>query len=176
MKKLLSILLAGSCVAIPGGALAADPASASVSEAATATKAPEAGTKPATVKRFINHVDHVCWLTRDENLDAAAKKMAAMAGAKWDGPNVREALGIRQYLSWEAGLEIIAPQAGCTTDLCKQLNAVLETRGEGIWSVIIGKPNIRRALQHGRKALDGKDRQGLGSIRRRFSRDADPVQ
>lgn len=88
------------------------------------------------MKKFINHVDHVAWLSRPENLEANVAHLEKLTGAtlaRFD----REDMGFSMCISWEAGLEVVAPMER-RTDFNSWLWSELETKGEGVSSVVFG--------------------------------------
>ena len=92
------------------------------------------------LKKFVNHIDHVVWLSSRENLQQNVEMMEKMSGAKLELCE-RHDLGVYLYLSWEAGLEIIAPMEA-ETEYNANLNLALQYMGEGILGVIYGVDHI----------------------------------
>lgn len=88
------------------------------------------------MKKFINHVDHVAWLSRPENLDANVAQLEKLTGATLTRFS-RKDMGFTMCISWEAGLEVVAPMEE-RTDFNGWLWSELETKGEGVSSVIFG--------------------------------------
>jgi hypothetical protein len=88
------------------------------------------------MKKFINHVDHVAWLSRPENLEANVAELEKLTGAtltRFD----RQDMGFSMCISWEAGLEVVAPMEE-RTDFNAWLWSELEKKGEGVTSVVFG--------------------------------------
>ena len=92
--------------------------------------------KVAKMKKFINHVDHVAWISRPENLDANVAQLEKLTGAKLTRFS-RSDMGFTMCIDWEAGLEVVAPMEE-RTDFNEWLWSELETKGEGVSSVIFG--------------------------------------
>ena len=88
------------------------------------------------MKKFVNHVDHVAWISRPENLEANVAELERLSGAKLARSENRE-LGVTVCISWEAGLEIIAPTTA-ETPINQDLRDHLATVGEGVYAVIFG--------------------------------------
>lgn len=88
------------------------------------------------MKKFVNHVDHVAWLVRPENLDAHVARLEALTGATLTR-FARADMGFTMCISWEAGLEVVAPMAE-QTDFNAWLWSELERKGEGVSSVVFG--------------------------------------
>lgn len=88
------------------------------------------------MQKFISHVDHVAWLSRPENLETNVAHLEALTGAtlvRFD----REDMGFSMCISWEAGLEVVAPMEH-RTDFNRWLWSELEKKGEGVTSVVFG--------------------------------------
>jgi hypothetical protein len=88
------------------------------------------------VKKFVNHVDHVAWISKPENLDANVAQLEKLSSAKLTR-FARKDMGFTMCISWEAGLEVVAPMAE-PTEFNKMLHDWLATRGEGVLSVVFG--------------------------------------
>jgi hypothetical protein len=88
------------------------------------------------MKKFINHVDHVAWLSRPENLDANVARLEQITGATL-ARFARKDMGFTMCISWEAGLEVVAPMAE-RTEFNAWLWSELENKGEGVSSVVFG--------------------------------------
>jgi hypothetical protein len=88
------------------------------------------------VRKFVNHIDHVAWVSRPENLEANVAKLEVLADVRLER-FVREDMGFIMYVNWEAGLEIVSPTAE-PTEFNKALRDRLETHGEGITAVVYG--------------------------------------
>jgi len=92
------------------------------------------------MKKFINHVDHVAWISRPENLDANVAQLEKLTGATLVRFS-RKDMGFTMCISWEAGLEVVAPMEE-RTDFNAWLWSELESRGEGVNSVVFGVKNL----------------------------------
>ena len=93
------------------------------------------------MQQQINHVSHVCFIYRKENLLTAMKQFGDALGiSDWDGPQELPYFGVLQTQSVSAGIEILAPlQDGTAFD--EYLNA----RGEGFFALIYGVADVRAA-------------------------------
>ena len=80
--------------------------------------------------RFTNHIDHVAWISRLENIEANVAKLERLADAKLERFVFKE-MGFVMYVSWEAGLEVVAPTTE-PTEFNQALRERLETR-ERVW-------------------------------------------
>lgn len=94
------------------------------------------------MKKFSNHIDHVAWISRLENIEANVAQLEKLADAKLTRFE-RKDMGFVMYISWEAGLEVVAPLA-VPTEFNQMLRDWLETRGEGVMSVVFGVRDLDR--------------------------------
>lgn len=94
------------------------------------------------MRKFVNHIDHVAWISRPENLEANVAKLELLADAKLERFEHKE-MGFVMYVSWEAGLEIVAPTPA-PTEFNKSLRERLETQGEGVAAVVFGVEDIEK--------------------------------
>lgn len=92
------------------------------------------------MKKFINHVDHVAWISRPENIEANVAQLEKLTGAKLTRFE-RKDMGFVMYISWEAGLEVVAP-LDYPTEFNQMLREWLDTRGEGVMSVVFGVKDL----------------------------------
>lgn len=88
------------------------------------------------MKKFVNHIDHVTWISKPENIEKNIAKLEALSGAKLTRFD-RDDMGFTMYLSWEAGLEVVTPMEK-RTDFNQLLYGWLEERGEGLMGVVYG--------------------------------------
>lgn len=94
------------------------------------------------MRKFNRHLDHVAWVSLPENLDANVAELERLSGVKLDR-RVSEAQGIEVCISWEAGLEIVAP-IGDGTPVSQMLNQHLALHGESVLAVIFGVDDIEQ--------------------------------
>lgn len=92
------------------------------------------------MKKFVNHVDHVAWMCRPENLDANIAQLEKLTGATLARFDRRD-MGFTMCVDWEAGLEIVAPMEE-RTDFNQWLWSELETKGEGVAAVVFGVKDL----------------------------------
>jgi 4-hydroxyphenylpyruvate dioxygenase-like putative hemolysin len=98
------------------------------------------------VGKRTNVIDHVVFIYRLENLDAARDELSAALGiTDWDGPKEFERFGIIQTQSVSAGVELLAPTGdhGFIADHLKQ-------HGEGFFSLVYGVEDLDKAVQEAR--------------------------
>jgi hypothetical protein len=94
------------------------------------------------MKRFINHVDHVAWISRLETLEANLAELERLSDAKLIRSE-RTDLGYIICVNWAAGLEILAP-LDRRTEANQFMHDWLETRGEGVIFVTFGVDDLNR--------------------------------
>ena len=88
---------------------------------------------------------------RLENVDAAARKFIDVLGIEdMEGPEDLAAVGLRVAISWDTGIEVIAPlPAGGHSE---QIRQHIDTHGEGMFGVVYQVEDIdaadRRAAAH----------------------------
>lgn len=92
------------------------------------------------MKKFTNHVDHVAWISRPENLDANVAQLEKLTGASLTRFS-REDMGFTMCISWEAGLEVVSP-AKERTDFNAMLWDWLDNKGEGVFAVVFGVKDL----------------------------------
>lgn len=94
------------------------------------------------MKKFVNHIDHVTWISRLENIEANVAMLEMVTEAKLVRFE-RKDMGFVMYLDWEAGLEVVAPLAE-RTPFNEALYARLESHGEGLLGVVFGVENLEK--------------------------------
>jgi hypothetical protein len=94
------------------------------------------------MKKFTNHIDHVAWISWPQNLEANIAQLEKLTGAKLTRFERRD-MGFIMYISWEAGLEVVAPMED-PTEFNQWLRSWLETKGEGVMSVVFGVRDLDR--------------------------------
>ena len=94
----------------------------------------------------IQRVDHVIYAVLPENQEAYVQRFSDLCRVKFFGPNERPN-GLRTYMSWRAGINIIAPVSD-TLPLSVDLRSYIDRRGEGIVGMTFGVADIHEARQH----------------------------
>jgi hypothetical protein len=94
------------------------------------------------MKKFTNHIDHVAWISWPETLEANIAQLEKLADAKLTRFE-RKDMGFVMYINWEAGLEVVSPLPE-PTEFNQWLRDWLETRGEGVMSVVFGVRDLDR--------------------------------
>ncbi len=94
------------------------------------------------MKKFVNHIDHVVWISFPENLEENVAMLESLSGAVMTRFE-REDMGFIMYLSWEAGLELVTPMDH-PTDFNQALHQHLKTCGEGILGVVFGVQGLEQ--------------------------------
>jgi hypothetical protein len=98
----------------------------------------------------VNHVDHVVWITHLRNQENRVRELGAMFNADFLGPRDFPDMGMRIYVSWESGLEVVAPLDDRTPQ-ADELRKRLQERGEGFLAIVFGVRNIKAAREHVQK-------------------------
>jgi hypothetical protein len=93
--------------------------------------------------KFINHVDHVAWISNIDTIDRNVEKLSRLFEVEFVGPRRSEELGFTMYLCWEAGLEMIAPHPQ-RTEFNRSMHEHLEARGEGPYAIIFGVRDLAK--------------------------------
>lgn len=94
------------------------------------------------MKKFVNHIDHVTWISRPENIEANVAMLEKVSDTKLVRFE-RKDMGFIMYLNWEAGLEVVAPMKE-RSEFNQALHDRLETHGEGILGVVFGVRDLDR--------------------------------
>ncbi|API59931.1 hypothetical protein BSL82_11930 [Tardibacter chloracetimidivorans] len=92
------------------------------------------------MKQFVNHIDHVAWVSHLETLEENAAQLSIISGVRFE-PFEREEWGIVGYFSPKSGIEIVAPMER-ETEFNVKFKERLQTSGEGVWGVIMGVRNL----------------------------------
>jgi 4-hydroxyphenylpyruvate dioxygenase-like putative hemolysin len=99
------------------------------------------------MQQQIDHVSHVCFIYKKENLAAAKKQFGDAFGiSDWDGPAELPYFGILQTQSVSAGIEIIAPLGDDT-----EFAGYLRVHGEGFFALIFGVRDLDKAVKQARE-------------------------
>jgi methylmalonyl-CoA/ethylmalonyl-CoA epimerase len=99
--------------------------------------------EPAMVWQNVNKVDHVVFMVWPENLDAARSTFQTMLGVTFEGPIDAAAQGVRIYIDWDAGIELMSP---VDPDTAVAPMRFLRERGEGVWRIVFGVASVDDAL------------------------------
>jgi 4-hydroxyphenylpyruvate dioxygenase-like putative hemolysin len=92
----------------------------------------------------IRRVDHVMYIAWPENQAAYVEQLSKLCGVKFYGPVEKPEFGVRLYISWAAGLEVVSPVSD-TAPWSLHMRAHLEKRGEGVMNIIFGVKDINEA-------------------------------
>lgn len=95
------------------------------------------------MKKFIDHIDHITLVYHLESLKKNVAMLEQVSGVKLESFD-NGALGFRMYLSWEAGMEVMAPLSG-RTEFNQPLHEHLEKCGEGVYAVVFGMRDLETA-------------------------------
>ncbi len=94
------------------------------------------------MKKFINHIDHVTWISKLENIEKNVAEIEAVT----DGKLLRfqrDDMGFVMYIDWDAGLEVVSPYDE-KTEFNQGMHDWLATRGEGLLGVVYGVEDLEK--------------------------------
>jgi len=94
------------------------------------------------MKKFVNHIDHVVWLSRLENADKNVAELEAITDGKFVRMD-RDDMQVVLFIDWDAGLEVVAPMPE-VNDLNRALHDRLESHGEGLLAAVFGVKNLEK--------------------------------
>ena len=100
-----------------------------------------------SVGQMLNHVDHVAYMCRPENHDACVKQLEELFRFGFETDH--QVPGLRFTWSWSTGLEVLSP-IGREEPMARRAWDFLDQRGEGVYSVIVGVPDLEEGLEHAR--------------------------
>ena len=97
------------------------------------------------MKKLFNHLDHFVWICRVENIEANVDRLSKLCRIKFLGPWDKDygQGAVRIYVSWEGGLEVIAP----LTEDSPYARHVRE-RGEGPFALVFAVDGLEEAKGH----------------------------
>ncbi|MFW2853490.1 hypothetical protein ACM61V_16485 [Sphingomonas sp. TX0543] len=95
----------------------------------------------------INRVDHVMYIAWPENQAEYVEKLSKLCRVRFYGPVDKPELGVRLYISWAAGLEVVSPISD-TLPWSLHMKDYLQRRGEGVMNVVFGVRDINEAKDH----------------------------
>jgi 4-hydroxyphenylpyruvate dioxygenase-like putative hemolysin len=93
----------------------------------------------------VNCVHHVVWCVKAESLERARAYCEEGLGLPMQDLDLPD-LGIHVLISWEGGIEIMAPTYAEGT-LVASANEFLDARGEGVYSVVFNVENLEDAIK-----------------------------
>lgn len=99
-----------------------------------------------------NRLSRIIMAYRLENIDVATAKFVDVLGIQdMEGPEDLLAVGLRVAISWETGIEIIAPLASGAHSA--HIRQYIDSHGEGLFGVVYQVADLdaadRRAAAHG---------------------------
>jgi len=94
-------------------------------------------------RQNIQRIDHVVMVAEPQNVDSAAKTFAKLLDIEWEGPFDAQEVGLRCYVCWDAGLELVAP---FDKSKMPDMADFLATHGEGVYRIVFGVADREAAL------------------------------
>ena len=86
------------------------------------------------MKKFVNRVDHIVYISKWDTIGANIASLEAITDAKLERCE-RHDMGAVICVDWSAGLEVVAPLP-TRTEANEALYRRLETHGEGLLAVV----------------------------------------
>lgn len=104
------------------------------------------------MERPINRISHVIWVVRPENLERYVAEASKLFGVEFERLNDPPVEGSAKdiYISFEAGLEFVAPLAPTDPSAARFLD-FLEESGEGIYGFAFGVDRLDEAVVRARE-------------------------
>jgi len=100
------------------------------------------------MQQQVNHVSHVCFVFRPENLTAAMQEFGKAFGiTEWDGPTEIPEFGILLAQAVSEGVELLAPVRDDNI-----FAEHLKAKGEGFFAMTFGVADVRAAAEKARRA------------------------
>jgi hypothetical protein len=93
----------------------------------------------------VNCVHHVVWCVKAESLPRVRAYCEEGLGLSMEDLDLPD-LGIHVLISWDGGIEIMAPTYPSGT-LVASANEFLESRGEGVYSVVFNVASLEDAVE-----------------------------
>jgi hypothetical protein len=87
-----------------------------------------------------NRISHVAALVRPENLEATVAKLSVALQTSFYEPYVQPELGARIAVSWDAGIELVAP---LSMEAGGAIAERIQRSGEGWTSVMFNVPDLQ---------------------------------
>jgi len=100
-------------------------------------------------RRNVGAIDHLVLAYRNVERQAEAKEQfSALLGLDdWDDLGELDEAGVRVFVSWSSGLELLAP-----TRAESMIEHHLAERGEGLFSLVVGVADLDTAVEQVRSA------------------------
>ncbi len=91
----------------------------------------------------VNKIDHVVFMLWPENLESAKETFERLLSIKLEGPIESQEQGVRIYIDWESGIELMSP---ADPEKAVAPMKFLRERGEGVWRIIYGVASVDDAV------------------------------
>jgi catechol 2,3-dioxygenase-like lactoylglutathione lyase family enzyme len=101
-------------------------------------------TNETSPRRNVGAIDHLVLAYADVRRQAEAKEefSAVLGMDDWDDLGELDEAGVRVFVSWSSGLELLAP-TGSDSIIARHL----AERGEGLFSVVVGVADLDAAVE-----------------------------
>ena len=94
------------------------------------------------LRQAIDRIDHIAILVYPENIQKYVDKISRVFGITFSEPSRNDNVGVIAAVSWDSGLEILAP-----TDKTSANWKRLEKAGEGTMIIVFGVADIDAAIR-----------------------------
>jgi hypothetical protein len=92
----------------------------------------------------VGRIDHIVFVVHPETADGAAERFEQVLGISFTDRYEVPAIGIRLYIDWSAGIEIVTP---VDRSLAVEYAEHLDKYGEGIFRLVFGVANLDASLE-----------------------------
>ncbi|MCB2076421.1 MAG: hypothetical protein KDE55_01855 [Novosphingobium sp.] len=100
--------------------------------------------------QITRRIDHVAWMVRPENHDAAVEKLSKLFDVTFEADDGGPDFGLRITWSWSAGLEVLSPCGDRAIPHCDMGWKFIETKGEGLFAVVFGVDDVEATIERAR--------------------------
>jgi hypothetical protein len=128
-------------------------------------------------KRYSGRIDHFIWVVRPENIGRYVAEAEDLFGVSFEHMHGPSLAGTSRdcYVSWEAGLEFMAP-LGRDDPTSAFFLQYLEEHGEGPWGFVFGVDSLSQSVARAQAAgyevgeiVQGQDTDARTAMMRRWT-------
>jgi methylmalonyl-CoA/ethylmalonyl-CoA epimerase len=96
-----------------------------------------------TTAQESSQLHHVVFAVAAERHDTVVQMFTEL-GFTFENVELTE-LGLHVHLDWNRGIELISPLAGATASVAESVAEFLDTRGDGVYTVVVRVPDASAA-------------------------------